>query len=68
MRQTFRARILSRSKRYAYIARWASFLRQSYICLEQEMTIEEVKRRFPRAVGVKIGYSVYQPMEVNIHV
>jgi hypothetical protein len=66
-----RQRILSRRKRYAYIARWSDFRRQPFICFEQEMTIEEAKRRFgytapEGAVGVKIGYSVHRPLEVDV--
>ena len=66
-----RQRVLSRSKRYAYIARWSSFRRQPFICFSEEITIEEAKRRWgylapSGAIGVKVGYSVHQPMEILV--
>jgi hypothetical protein len=66
-----RSRVLSRSKRYWQIARWSAFRRQPIICWEQEISIEEAKRRFGHiapegAIGVRIGYSVHQPMEVLV--
>lgn len=63
--------VLSRDKRHAYCARWGSFRRQPWIMIEQEISIEEAKRRFgflahPDAIGVRIGYSTFAPIEVVV--
>lgn len=63
--------VRSRSKRYAYIAKWGSFRRQPWISFTEEISVEEAKRRFgfvahPNAIGVNVGYSTYAPMEVTV--
>lgn len=61
--------VLSRDKRHAYCAQWGSFHRQPWIMLEQEMSIEEAKRRFG-FLGVDYGsgasFTVHQPTEVTV--
>lgn len=63
--------VLSRDKRHAYCAQWGSFRRQPWIMIEQEMSIEEAKRRFgflahPDAIGVRVILSHVAPLEVCV--
>jgi hypothetical protein len=62
--------VLSRDKRHAYMARWASFHTQPWICVTEEMYIEEAKRRWPfvnfDAIGVSVVLSHVAPLEVCV--
>lgn len=69
LRQFFQTRAL----RHAQIASTAAFRHQPIYCFDYEISIEEAKRRFgyvapEGSIGCHIGHTVYQPMEVDVHV
>ena len=50
---------------------WRDLRNQPFICFEQEISIEDAKRMYnfdahPDAVGVRVGYTVHSPLEVEV--
>jgi len=50
---------------------WPDLRRQPFILFEQEITVEEARRLYgflahPEAFGVKVGYTVHSPLEVEV--